>query len=181
MDGFEATSAIRAWEVDQGRRLPIIAVTAHAMEGDRERCLDAGMDDYVSKPIDPDELEAAITRWTGDLPLFEPSRALQLAQGDQGVLDSIVKLFLEQTPERLAAIQRALRAGDAAGLEQTARTLEGAAVRLALPHLRGLAHRIALLSSRGELERAASLVTELEEAVGTGTSAIKGAMYPDVA
>ena len=181
MDGFEATSAIRAWEVDRSGRLPIVAVTAHAMEGDRERCLQAGMDDYVSKPIDPEELEAAIARWTGDLPVFEPSRALELAHGDRGVLDSIAKLFLEQTPERLAAIQGALDSGDVHGLEQTAQTLEGAAVRLALPRLRDIAHRVALLSSKGDLERAEALVAELKEAVGTGTSAIRGAMDLDSA
>jgi DNA-binding NarL/FixJ family response regulator len=73
MDGLEATSVIRDWEPEGGKRLPIIAVTAHAMEGDRKRCLDAGMDDYVSKPIDPQELEAAIARWTGDRVYFEPS------------------------------------------------------------------------------------------------------------
>ncbi|MDH3207038.1 MAG: response regulator, partial [Gemmatimonadota bacterium] len=181
MDGFEATGVIREWEADAGKRLPIIAVTAHAMEGDRQRCLDAGMDDYVSKPIDPDELEAAIARWTGDPADFVPARALDLAEGDESVLESIVELFLEQTPERLAAIHRALDAGDALGMEQTAHTLEGAAVRLAMPRLRDVAHRIAVLSSRGELEQAAELMAVLEEAVGKGTAAVRGAMEPDAA
>jgi CheY-like chemotaxis protein len=62
MGGFEATAEIRARERLRGSHTPIIAVTAHATEGDRERCLDAGMDDYVSKPIRPDELYAAIER-----------------------------------------------------------------------------------------------------------------------
>jgi CheY-like chemotaxis protein len=181
MDGFEATAAIREWEADRGRRLPIIAVTAHAMEGDRQRCLDAGMDDYVSKPIDPEELEAAITRWSGDIPDFEPSRALDLAEGDESVLESIVALFLEQTPERLAAIHRALDAGDASGLERSAYTLEGAAVKLAMPRLRDIAHRIAALSHKGELEQASLLMKELDEAVGNGTSAVLGLIEADVA
>jgi CheY-like chemotaxis protein len=181
MDGIEATAAIRAWEVDQGVRLPIIAVTAHAMEGDRQRCLDAGMDDYVSKPIDAAELEAAIVRWTGDMPVFERGRALDLARGDEGVLDSIVKLFLEQTPERLAAIHEALDAGDASGLERSAQTLEGAALRLAMPRLRDIAHRIAVLSGKGELRRAAELMAELDEAVGSGTFEVRRSMETDVA
>jgi len=182
MDGFEATARIRQWEAGTGRRrLPIVAVTAHAMEGDRQRCLLAGMDDYVSKPIDPEKLATAIDRWTGDVPDFEPSRALDLAKGDESVLEAIVGLFLEQTPERLAAIRRALDAGDAPGLERSAQTLEGSAVSLAMPRLRDIAHRIAVHSSRGELGEAAALMAELEAAVGDGTSAVRGAIETDVA
>ncbi len=62
MDGFEATAAIRKREAESGSYIPIVALTAHAMKGDRERCLEAGMDDYVSKPIKPEELFATINR-----------------------------------------------------------------------------------------------------------------------
>jgi PAS domain S-box-containing protein len=173
LDGFEATALLRAAEAETTRRLPIIAVTAHAMEGDRQRCLEAGMDDYIGKPIDPDKLEAAIQRWTGRLPDFEHARALDLAQGDESVLESIVKLFLEQTPERLEAIHRALDASDTESLERTAHAMEDAAVTLAMPRLRDIAHRIAVLSRKGELAQAANLVKELEEVVGSGTSAVR--------
>jgi len=66
MDGFEATRRIRAWEQENGQHIPIIAMTAHAMAGDRERCLEAGMDDYVTKPLEPRALFNAIDRWTQD-------------------------------------------------------------------------------------------------------------------
>ena len=62
MDGFEATQLIRAVEKESGKRTPIVALTAHAMKGDRERCLEAGMDDYISKPINNKELTDALTR-----------------------------------------------------------------------------------------------------------------------
>jgi two-component system, sensor histidine kinase and response regulator len=63
MDGFEATNLIREWEKETGRHIPIIAMTAHAMQGDRERCLEAGMDDYVTKPLEPKVLFNALDRW----------------------------------------------------------------------------------------------------------------------
>jgi two-component system sensor histidine kinase/response regulator len=63
MDGLEATTAIRLKERETGGHIPIIAMTAHAMKGDRERCLDAGMDDYLSKPVEPKTMRALIERW----------------------------------------------------------------------------------------------------------------------
>jgi CheY-like chemotaxis protein/HPt (histidine-containing phosphotransfer) domain-containing protein len=71
MDGFEATQEIRRWEQDKGLHIPIIAMTAHAMPGDRERCLAVGMDDYVSKPLEPKVLFNALNRWVPDLELPE--------------------------------------------------------------------------------------------------------------
>ncbi len=63
MDGFEATAAIRELEAASGRRIPLVAVTANALEGDRERCLQAGMDGYVAKPIGMADLRAVLERW----------------------------------------------------------------------------------------------------------------------
>jgi CheY-like chemotaxis protein len=85
MNGFEATAAIRSRERTTGTRVPIVALTAHAMTGDRERCLAAGMDAYVSKPIEPRELFAAIDRVVPAAPeapavAADPERALELTR-----------------------------------------------------------------------------------------------------
>ena len=144
------------------------------MKGDRETCLDAGMDDYVVKPIDPARLDAAIARWLlDDPPDFEPARALELASGDEDLLASVVSLFLEATPERLAAVHRALDRRDAGALEETAHTIEGTANALAMPRLRDVAHQIGVLSQRGDFEKAVVLMAELDDAIRSGTSAIK--------
>jgi CheY-like chemotaxis protein len=71
MDGYQATAEIRTFE-GVGRRVPIVAMTAHAMQGDKEKCLKAGMDDYIAKPINLDEVKAALTRW---LPIAGVKRA----------------------------------------------------------------------------------------------------------
>jgi CheY-like chemotaxis protein/HPt (histidine-containing phosphotransfer) domain-containing protein len=80
MDGFEATRRIRQWEQEQGRHIPILAMTAHALKGDRELCLEAGMDDYVTKPLEPKVLFAALDRWTQpeDVYVQPPSRETEV-------------------------------------------------------------------------------------------------------
>ena len=130
---------------------------------------------YLGSPPPPPPLTPG-PNWTGELPDFEPERALELAEGDEGLLETVVKLFLERTPEQLEAIHRALDARDVGTVERTAHTMEGTAESLAMPRLRDIAHRIAVLSMHGDLEQAAALLTELDAAVGSGTSAVKDAV-----
>ena len=119
MDGYEATAAIRARETRRPTRLPIVAMTAHAMKGDRERCLAAGMDDYLSKPLRPEELDAVLERWLG-APGRRPRRdGAPAATGDPfdalvddarmrvfrvdypEIVDQLIELFVESTPPLL--------------------------------------------------------------------------------
>jgi CheY-like chemotaxis protein len=132
MGGFEAAAAIRARERERGGHLRIIAMTAHAMSGDRERCLEAGMDDYLPKPIDPPLLYATIEG--GDRQSLAPSidRPSLLARlgGDEELLRDVARLFLDDCPSHLARIRAAIDRRDASALRSEAHALKGAAANM---------------------------------------------------
>jgi len=174
MDGLEATKAIREIERDRQRRVPIIAVTAHSMKGDRERCLDAGMDDYIVKPVDPLRLDDAIKRQFLDAPVdFEYRRAVEIASGEKELLASVLSIFVEEAPAKVQAIRDALRDGDEDRSKEAAQNIEETAQWLAMPRLRNLAHRVVVLSQRGDLQEASALMAELEAAVTRGSTVIE--------
>jgi two-component system, sensor histidine kinase and response regulator len=137
MGGLEAARAIRARERATGGHLPIVATTAHAMRGDRERCLEAGMDEYLTKPLHPDELHRVLGRLSGAAPspklvteragASEYDTVLERIGGDKVFLSEISALFNEDLPRHLAAIQRTLEARDGEGLQRAAHVLKGAA------------------------------------------------------
>jgi CheY-like chemotaxis protein len=138
MDGFQATATIRLAEQRTGRHIPIIALTAHAMKEDRARCLEAGMDGYVSKPIQQDDLRKAIDdcvfliRETpqGGPPgeasasPFDADAALARVDGDRGFLGEMAEMFLEESPPLLARIRHAVAACDSAALVGPAHSLK---------------------------------------------------------
>jgi PAS domain S-box-containing protein len=128
MDGFEATAAIRQRERATGTHIPIVAMTAHAMAGDRERCLEEGMDAYVSKPLRPDDLLATIDG------LFAPAHARSSVDGptlsaDFGhnptVLAEVIQVFLSDAPGQAAALRAATEAADAGAIAAAAHALKG--------------------------------------------------------
>ena len=134
MGGIEATAAIRRIEQETGIHVPIVALTAHAMQGDRERCLEAGMDGYVSKPVRRDELEAELARVLSmpavltmpERPAVSDGESIQLRfQDDPELLRELAAVFLEDCPMRLTAISDALVRDDAPALARAAHTLKG--------------------------------------------------------
>lgn len=172
VDGYEATRRIREVESDRRRRVPIIALTSHSGAADRKRCLEAGMDEHVVKPIGPEDLDGAIVaRFLNDPADFEMTAALERASGDPEVLRAIVRSFVDRAPDRMRAIYEALDRRDGSALRESAHSLEGVAHELAMPRLRDLAHEVAALGQRGELDEAASLAEALEAALGRSAAA----------
>lgn len=143
MDGYEATVELRRREQESGRRVTVIAMTAHALEAERERCLAAGMDDYLCKPVKSEELRQMLVRWESrapseeaasrvmltDEPDAEPpvnlEQLLDVSGSDELVLRELVELFLAQTTEGLARLRCAVEAGDAATVYTVAHSCAG--------------------------------------------------------
>ncbi len=127
MDGLEATAAIREWERNAGRHTPIVAMTAHAMAGDRERCLEGGMDGYVSKPIRPGDIEKAIADAVpGHTDVIDRATLLEGLGGDEELLREMAQLFVSDSARMMKEIREAAERGDAAGLHRAAHALKGA-------------------------------------------------------
>jgi signal transduction histidine kinase/CheY-like chemotaxis protein len=143
MGGIEATLAIRARERESGGHLRIVAMTAHATVGDRERCLAAGMDDYLTKPIDAKRLYAVIEQQAvaapppepADLPVFNRADVLQRLDGDADLLREVIGLFLDDCPKLVDSMRLAVAAGNGKALKTAAHRLKGSAGNLALARL----------------------------------------------
>jgi PAS domain S-box-containing protein len=199
MDGLEATVQIRAAEQGTGRHVPIIALTAHAMKGDRERCLAAGMDGYVAKPIQAGELLATIgevLRALGRLetvgeeivnpaaPAAEPGEpagsgdfdreeALGRVGGEADLLRELAEMFLAESPGWMAAIAAALAAGDADAVRRKAHTLKGSVGTFGARRAREAALQMEEIGGTGDLTRAGPAWAELQKAVGALERALR--------
>jgi two-component system, sensor histidine kinase and response regulator len=139
MDGFEATRAIREMEKKSGMHVPIIAMTAHAMKGDRERCLEVGMDAYVPKPISAEKLLETIKVIVSDPPsgketesqatpapaVIERNSLLSAFDNDLDLLKESVDLYIDEYPKMMKTLQQAIQNQDAAGIERTAHAIKG--------------------------------------------------------
>ena len=176
MDGFEATNAIRAWEKTTGIHTPIVAMTAHAMTGDRERCLAAGMDGYTSKPIRIQELEEVIAQLIGPLHAAKGlpevtnqedsvvDRAALLAgvDGNRKLLGELVRIFLKDSPQRLVEIKDAIRRGDCGALGRAAHVLKGAVGNFAAKKAFAAAQHLESVGNNGDLGVAGEAYATLE-------------------
>jgi two-component system sensor histidine kinase/response regulator len=181
MDGFEATRCIR--ESGQWRDLPIIAMTAHAMKGDRERCLDAGMDDYVTKPVTAEELQQMVDKWTPgsevavdvaaasqpglgandgqDASALDIGLALDQLAGDRDLLAEALETFLGILPDVLGELEDAFTEEDGRRLETAAHGLKGAASAVCAEPVRHVAQRLEELGRRREFQDVEAALADL--------------------
>jgi CheY-like chemotaxis protein/HPt (histidine-containing phosphotransfer) domain-containing protein len=181
VDGYEATRRIRnAASGALDPRVPIVAVTANAMPGDREKCLACGMDDYLPKPIEPEELALMLAKWTHQASLIDhcsPCRAdspserdnifdrtglLKRLGGNQQLAERVVKEFLDDTPSQLWTLRKQLEDGDATGARRQAHKLKGAAANLSAGALREAAFQAERTAMEGELRKLAELLPTME-------------------
>ena len=168
LDGFQVVEAIRERERASGGHLPIIALTARSRKEDRERCLAAGMDDFLAKPIQADNLLAAIDRVRSSQPrperaeLLDPAVLLAACGGDADILDKVCQAFRTRLPEQLKAVQDALREGNIPSLREAAHKLCG--MLSAFSTAAGeVASKLEDDAAQGHVEEARPLVETLEE------------------
>ncbi len=181
MDGLTATRNIRGREKKTGLHIPIIAMTAHAMKGDKERCLEAGMDGYISKPVSSKEIadlistvavtETAKQTLTGiqaspAQPIaWDHAKALERVDGDEQLLQEVVQIFLEESPKQLASLRQAVDAGDWDLLERAAHSLKGELGYLAVPDACQNARVLEQMGRNRNLEQAGEALAVLEKEV----------------
>ena len=130
IDGLAATNAIREREKDGDGRIPVIAMTAHAMKGYREKCIEAGMDDYIAKPVRARQLYETIEQWSNSSTtartLIDHDKALERIGGNRQGLKKLAGVFVEECPKLLADVGVAVADRDAIALREAAHTLKGA-------------------------------------------------------
>lgn len=192
MDGLEATAEIRKIEEQTGRHTPIVAMTAHAMRGDRERCLEGGMDEYLSKPIRGRQIADMFQRLelyssqvaeaapqpvvTGDLVNWD--EALASVDGDRELLREVIDAFLKESPMLMATLKESVSSKNASALHRAAHTFKGALMSLGAMSVSDLARDLEELGRSGTTDGAAELLTQFENRCGSAIEVISG-FQPD--
>jgi CheY-like chemotaxis protein len=193
MDGFEATKLIREREKANGGHIPIVAMTAHAMKGDREKCLSAGMDSYISKPINAEDLFSVIENLTNGsrdkesrpaskyvAPLaedvFDLSKAMSAVDGDRQVFEEVANVFLKDAADKIGELKEGVCRNDAKAVEQSAHALKGSVGYFGAKRAFDAAQRLELIGKNGTWAEAETAQLELEREIKSLESAMKRAL-----
>jgi len=177
MDGLAATAAIRESEKNSGTHLPIFAMTAHAMKGDRERCLEAGMDGYITKPMRFSDIEQTLAglarapvmpaKPAAEAASWNRAEALARIGGDEELLRDLCQIFLEESPKLLQKLQQAVAAGDTDGVMRAAHSLKGEASYLGADGTSQAARQLEDMGHHKDLSRASNTLAVLEREVAS--------------
>jgi CheY-like chemotaxis protein/HPt (histidine-containing phosphotransfer) domain-containing protein len=187
LDGYETARAIRMASRTEVRELPIIAMTAHAMKGDYKRCLDAGMDDYLAKPVRMETLQTVLQSFlerkgfelttqtptgTSPTPVSHPEdpidrthlSRLASVSSSGNLVNDLIRLFLEESPKKIARIEEALKKKDAKTIERTCHDLKTEAGNLGARFVQAICQKLEAKGRAGDLSQAAELVEDLKSA-----------------
>jgi CheY-like chemotaxis protein len=193
MDGYELARRIRDPQTKVlNPRIPIIAVTAHSLAGDRELCLAAGMDDYVSKPVRPDLLDEALTRCIGTQPAernppelppvvmdppdksqFDAEDLIERLMGNQALAKRVAGAFMDSMPQELLALSNAITNSDADALTLAAHSIKGAAANVGSKAVSDLASQLERLGRAGAMASASEVLPELNARIESLKPAIQ--------
>ncbi|HEY6554402.1 MAG TPA: response regulator [Vicinamibacteria bacterium] len=179
LDGFETTAAIREREKVKGGHLPIVALTAHAMKGDADRCLAAGMDAYLAKPLEMAQLRGVLASLAKGRPskkapaksalpdsgVLDEPRLLDRVGGDRQALAMLVRLFLADSRKLLARVREAVLGRNPPALRSAAHALKGSVANFAAAAATGAAARLQEMGERGDLREAPLAYASLEQEV----------------
>jgi two-component system sensor histidine kinase/response regulator len=181
MDGITTTRRIREGEQSTHHHMPIIAMTAHAMKGDRERCIEAGMDGYVSKPISRQLLEEAIAGVLRSRPnarpvagskiqqqeaaavdVWDPVKTLEKLGGDEKLFDEVITIFLEGAPKHLDDLRQAIAHGNSKAVEEIAHTLRGELGYFGISEVSRKARELEEMARNADLRHAEDVYAKFE-------------------
>jgi two-component system, sensor histidine kinase and response regulator len=182
MDGYAATAAIRAAEAPLDRHTPIVAMTAHAMGGDRERCLAAGMDDYISKPVDPEELRRVLARWLPEPGGIGASAAgqqpadLDMARSKYGSkhADELCRMFIARAASDLQDLKQSSVARDSQTVLAVAHGLAGVCATVFAYQMRATCSEIMTAVGRPDWDRVQALAHRLDNELNSAREHLQG-------
>jgi PAS domain S-box-containing protein len=194
MSGFEAVALIREREKNSGRRIPVIAMTAHALDGDREKCLAAGMDSYLAKPIDQKKLfellegsgSHSATVAMGANPdmvteSFDTAVILKRVDGDRALLNEVATLFMNDTPRLLSEIRGAIIRADGKALERAAHTLKSSVGNFGAREAMEATSELEQMGRRGDFVHAGTTVAHLEQCLNRIFAALESVLKKEAA